>query len=360
MPKLVDDSGNLINYDCPIVISNSLNVKPTIFASSNPSVLYANDANIYSETIKLIIQANSKNNAQSPLDLSYFNFQGMNLSELNMSHFNLTGANFAGANLTKANLSHCNLTGANFSSAILRYANISRANITGITGINAICTNLISTSTSGTPLVPFGGTLSKGIVFNSYNGYFYDDINYCSTPKKGLAGDSSGVVFDMSNLFVSTNKNFIDNVQQLEYTIKWNGFFYAKFTGTYEFSLKSDDGSYFWINVSPNLRTTENATIDNSSQHPAVTKTQKVLLLAGCYYPMCIIFGQNLGDHTCCFTFTNPTNNSINNCNNNPNTCSNNKCVCNACQQNKQIGCNNKCGNNNVDPDMMCWYYHSK
>jgi uncharacterized protein YjbI with pentapeptide repeats len=274
--------------------------------------LFVNNTNVYLAMIKLFLQISHRHQCETyRLDLSYLDFQGMNFSNVNLSYLNLTGVNFAGADLTGADLSHSNLTGVNFSGANLTNANISYCVITGITGIGATTTGLTSSHTSGTALVSFTGTLDEGVTFNTYNGYFFDNITYTSTARTGFSGTSTGIVTDLSSLEASTDGNFVDASGQLTFTATWKGFFYAQVSGTYEFSLSSDDGSYFWLNTYSPLRTKANATIDNSSQHPVVTKTAKVNLIGGCYYPLFMIYGQNLGDYSCSLTFTPPVSDLI-------------------------------------------------
>ena len=60
-------------------------------------------------------------------NLVKINFQGANLTEVIFTGENVTGANFAGANLTKANFIKANLAGATLSNAKLFSANLSEA-----------------------------------------------------------------------------------------------------------------------------------------------------------------------------------------------------------------------------------------
>lgn len=312
MSEIIDNSGSIINCDGLNIIGNEMidevkNIFPNKMMSTS---LYVNNTNVYLTMIKLMLQLSLQNrhscSTSYRLDLSYLDLQGMDFSNTDLSYVNLTGVNFAGANLTDSDLSHSNLTGVNFSGADLTNATISHSIITGITGIGATVTDLISSSTTGTASVSFTGTLSEGVTFNTYNGYFDDNITYTSTALTGFTSTSTGSVTDLSNLEASTDGNFVDASGQTKFTATWKGFFYAQVSGTYEFTLSSDDSSYFWLNTYSTLRTKKNATIDNSEQHPVLTKTAKVNLIAGCYYPLFIIYGQNLGDYSCSFTFVPP------------------------------------------------------
>lgn len=312
MSEIIDFSANVVNCGgLDVTYNEVIDENLNIFTNkAMVTSLCVNNTNVYLAMIKLMLQlsAQNKNNCTYRLDLSYLDFQGMDFSNTDFSYCNLTGVNFAGANLKSSDLSRCNLTGVNFSSANLTSVTISRSIITGIVGIGAVTTSMISTSTTGTPAVAFGGSLSAGLTYNGYNGYFNDNITYANsaTARTGFSATSTATVTDLSNLEVSTDGNFVDGSGQTTFTTTWRGYFYANVSGTYEFSLASDDASWFWLNVHSSLRSKTNATIDNSTQHPVVTKTTKVNLLEGCYYPLFIIYGQNLGGYSCEFTFTPP------------------------------------------------------
>jgi uncharacterized protein YjbI with pentapeptide repeats len=66
-------------------------------------------------------------------DLSYLNFQGMDLTAVNLTRANLSGTNFEAANLKNANLRLANITHARFKSA-----NLHGASLRDVTGPGAI------------------------------------------------------------------------------------------------------------------------------------------------------------------------------------------------------------------------------
>lgn len=66
------------------------------------------------------------------------NFEGYQLSYINLSGADLNGINFKNASLSQSNLSGCNLCGANFEGASCCAANLSRANLTGANLSSAI------------------------------------------------------------------------------------------------------------------------------------------------------------------------------------------------------------------------------
>jgi uncharacterized protein YjbI with pentapeptide repeats/ABC-type sugar transport system substrate-binding protein len=69
----------------------------------------------------------------NPMDLSYSNFQGADLSRANLVGINLEGSNFQGANLERIDLRGANLKGVN-----LQEANLARADLRGASLNNAI------------------------------------------------------------------------------------------------------------------------------------------------------------------------------------------------------------------------------
>lgn len=314
-PSSVDCSGN-VNCDTLSIVNNELvdNVKNMFPNKVMSTSLFVNTTNVYLSMIKLMLQLATPRYTGSGyrLDLSHMDFQGMDFSNMDLSCLNLSGVNFAGADLSNSNLEHSNLTGVNFSQANLTNVNMHRATITGMFLHDATTDGLNRCHTSGTPAVDIDDILDEGITFKSYNGYFDDNITFDKTARcrRGFASTYTGTVTDLSTLHNATNGNFADGSGQTKFTVTWNGYFYAQVSGTYEFSLTSDDACYFWLDTHYNLRTQKNATINNSGQHSATTKTAKVNLLGGCYYSMSLMYGQNLGDYSFSFTFTPPAESS--------------------------------------------------
>jgi len=90
------------------------------------------------------------------IDLTEVNISGFNLVELNLTGADLTRANLTGAyltraNLTGANLMRANLTGADLKGAYLIGANLTGANLTGanLTGANLTGANLTRANLTG-------------------------------------------------------------------------------------------------------------------------------------------------------------------------------------------------------------------
>lgn len=309
MSEIIDYSGNALNCNSLSIVGNEIiDSNKNIFVNNvNATNIYIGNTNLYMSMIKLMLQNSSiRDGCKFRLDLSHFDFSAVNFTNMDLCHINFTGANFAGANLTKVNFYYSNLTGANLSGANLTNAHFSHTIFTDFVGVGADITDAKFHHSLGTPLVDFDSILSSGIVFKSYNGYFNDNIHFNFVAKNGLNGVSAGIVTDLSNLNASTNGNFVDTAGQSVFTITWKGFFYAQISGTYEFTLASDDASFFWLNTTPSQRTVANVIIENSGNHPVTTKKAKVNLVSGCYYPLYIIYGQNLGDYSCSFTFVRP------------------------------------------------------
>jgi len=106
---------------------------------------------------------------------------------------------------------------------------------------------------------------------------------------------------------LSTNDNFVAGTYYVENTtITFKGFIYAETTGTYTFSISSDDGSYFWIDKYPETNT--NYLINNGGGHGVITKTDSYNLTAGMYYSIFILYGNMGGGSNFYFSFTDPSN----------------------------------------------------
>lgn len=87
---------------------------------------------------------------------------------------------------------------------------------------------------------------------------------------------------------VNTNLGLIVADNYTQFTLEYVGYFLAPSTGSYEFQVTSDDGSYFWIG-SPAVSgyTVGNANINNGGPHGNDLVVGKpVFLTAGLYYPI--------------------------------------------------------------------------
>ena len=115
---------------------------------------------------------NSDGKDMSDCDLTGANLSGRTLEGANLTRATLTGANLGratveGANLEGANLTNADLRSANFTGANLKYANLTGATLTGANLTDAILDGVQSDNISGLPLsLPDGWSLVDGTLEN--------------------------------------------------------------------------------------------------------------------------------------------------------------------------------------------------
>jgi hypothetical protein len=141
--------------------------------------------------------------------------------------------------------------------------------------------------------------LMDGFTVKLYNGYFADNTAYCLNNKYvGIFNvtDTTSITTIMSGINDSTY-----------FTLELFGYFLANTSGTYTFSLTSDDASYLWIGTNALIGyTATNANINNGGGHAATTVTCTVSLVAGTYYPIRSMFGQGIGAYSLALSYTIP------------------------------------------------------
>ena len=151
--------------------------------------------------------------------------------------------------------------------------------------------------------------IANGLLFTIYDGYYADNMTFTDTASLrtfGLAGPSTGLTTDISSLFTGTNGSVINNNPQLM-TILYTGRFLANVTGLYAFFTISDDASELWIGPSAaSGYTLLNAVVNNSTTHGAVERSGTINLVAGTYYPIRIIYGEDGGGESLTVSFTPP------------------------------------------------------
>jgi hypothetical protein len=103
-----------------------------------------------------------------------------------------------------------------------------------------------------------------------------------------------------------TNGQLVENSATYLFSMEIFGYFRATVSGTYTFSLSSDDGSYLWIGQNALVGYTySNYNIGTPAPNTAATYT--VTLLAGTYYPIRIHYTKNnLRNANLTFSFTPP------------------------------------------------------
>lgn len=155
-----------------------------------------------------------------------------------------------------------------------------------------------------------GTTDVNGLIFRLYTGYFGDTVGTADTltffDTATLQKSGTGIII-FTNIKTATNDYVPLDFSKDLYSVIWYGIFYSDYTGTWTFSLNSDDASYMWIGPNADSGyTTSNANIRNPGLHGMNTVSCTVDLFSGQYYPIRIVFGENYGGDNCIFTCANP------------------------------------------------------
>ena len=167
--------------------------------------------------------------------------------------------------------------------------------------VNIVNLNLytpISLNNSITPATPKG--LLDGLTWKYYDGASGYSVSYYTTNTYRNIGRSTNT----TNINTLTNGIYpVSNGDY--YSVEIFGYFRATVSGTYTFSISSDDGTYIWIG--PNALvgyTTSNANMNNAGNNALISCT--VTLLAGTYYPIRIHYVEVAGGDDLTFSFTPP------------------------------------------------------
>jgi hypothetical protein len=178
----------------------------------------------------------------------------------------------------------------------------------GTFGGNSNCVNIqnlslftpISMNTSITPATPKG--LLDGLAWKYYNGFSSNSVSYYTTNTY----TNIGRCIDTTNMTRITNGQVVENTSTYLFSMEIFGYFRATVSGTWTFSLSSDDGSYLWIGENALVSyTTSNFNIGTPAPNTVATCT--VTLLAGNYYPIRIHYTKNnLRNANLTFSFTPP------------------------------------------------------
>jgi len=164
-----------------------------------------------------------------------------------------------------------------------------------------------------------GSLDSPGLIWTSYNGYYGTDVNYFSTAttRTGANGAYRGTSSDLTNTSTATNGNFQDvfvltngGYAPDTFSVQWLGYFLAPQTGTYTWSINSDDYSYLWIGQ--NAKT--GYTTSNYNSYNAIfvdnwdiqNTPASIVLNAGVYYPIRIQYGDSSGPNNFSLYFNLP------------------------------------------------------
>jgi hypothetical protein len=147
-----------------------------------------------------------------------------------------------------------------------------------------------------------------GLTWKFANGYHNDSATYFETTPYTQIGRSS----DFTNLSTATNGRFTSGQGIDSYSIEFTGYFRAPETGTYTFFANSDNKIYVWIGTSAlSGYTTGNAlfndTWESGSPSPVLTTFATISLIAGTYYPIKLLWGEDGGGQHLFFGFTTPS-----------------------------------------------------
>jgi hypothetical protein len=191
---------------------------------------------------------------------------------------------------------------------LLNYINISLindfTNISTMTG-NVETTNSIFytaeyfgyflAQTSGTytfTVNPDNNNFVNGLKYKSYSGEYYaDNVYYTAMKDNSNNYVYSGISTNFTNLNTATNNYYKKDTADY-FTVEWTGYFKASVTGTYTFGFYSDNMTSLWIGDNAKMNyTTANALLRANIGSGTAT----IYLVANTYYPIRILFGEEIG-----------------------------------------------------------------
>jgi hypothetical protein len=125
----------------------------------------------------------------------------------------------------------------------------------------------------------------------------------------------SGYTSDFTTTSTATNGKRVSGTLLTNYSIEWTGYFKPNISGSWQFTLRSDDGSWFWIgSTALSGYTTSNADIKNGGSHAAASVSSSLIsLTANTYYYIRIQYGQGAGQDEFSFSATPPSGTAITN-----------------------------------------------
>ena len=95
------------------------------------------------------------------------------------------------------------------------------------------------------------------------------------------------------------NNQFGITLRTEYFSIQFSGYFYASATGTYTFSMASDDAAYFWIGSIAATPGTTNTYSNQNLYTAGSSGSVGVVLSSGVYYSVMIMYGQAPGALSC-------------------------------------------------------------
>jgi hypothetical protein len=154
-------------------------------------------------------------------------------------------------------------------------------------------------------------TFVSGLQFRTFpQGYHNEDPTFFDRNTESV----TGLITDFTNLTTATNSTYLVNGIPTYFSVEWYGYFYAPTTGTYTFTLGSDDGSYLWMGSSAlSGYATSNCVVNNGGTHAVVYVSGTISLTANTYTPIRIQFGEAAGGKDCQCSFSGPGISTTNN-----------------------------------------------
>ena len=145
---------------------------------------------------------------------------------------------------------------------------------------------------------------TPGFQFRTFpQGYHNDDPTFFNRNTPLV----TGFITNFTNLTTATNSTYVVNGSPTYFSVEWFGYFYAPTTGTYTFTLGSDDGSYLWMgSTALSGYTTGNTVVNNGGAHGVVYVSGNIVLTANTYTAFRVQFGEIGGGKDCQCSFSGP------------------------------------------------------
>jgi len=166
-----------------------------------------------------------------------------------------------------------------------------------------------STSATNINVGAFAGanpTFVSGLQFRTFPGAYFADVPSFFDTKTET---NTGLITDFTNLTTATNSIYTANgsASAAVFSVEWYGYFYAPTSGSYTFTIASDDGSYVWIGANAlSGYTTTNSFINNGGVHSFASVSASTTLTGATYNPIRIQFGDAGGGYNCQLSFSGP------------------------------------------------------
>lgn len=157
-----------------------------------------------------------------------------------------------------------------------------------------------------------GLTLATGLVERTYNSDYFGDKTSPYDDQTAYDAFFGGSPSVDNEAVVSSISRVGTVAETTTYTLL--GYFRPDATGTWNFRINSDDGSYLFLgsdaevndNDAPTNILLANAVVDNGGKHAAQSRSGTFYLESGEYYYLYAIFGNDTGPGTAVFYYTKP------------------------------------------------------